>query len=82
MAYLDFFPQERIELQKEVRLHPELMSILSEAKKVDFEVQLAHIAAYCGIALDGVFYAKDLDAICDMLVWKLRSRRTSIILPM
>ena len=81
MAYLHYFSDVRIELQQEVKRHPDLMEILSSADRVDFETQFAQVAAHCGVILDGDYLQEELDAVCRLLLKKLRNKRSIIITP-
>lgn len=81
---LEFFHQNRVDLQKEVNRHPELLQILEEqeyrGKEDDWEVQLAEIATYCEVMLDGNYMPHELDHLCGILYKKLIEKRVPIIL--
>lgn len=80
--YFDFFPQERIELNKEVLYHPELVLRLKEvAANAPFEDKLLVIATYCNILVDGDYTQQDLNRVADACTLRLKQRRTEIILP-
>lgn len=75
MAYLQFFSPVRIELAKEVSHHPALKKLLADHPPEEFEIKLAEIAAYCGVAVDGYLYDKDIDQLCDLCIRRLRHMR-------
>lgn len=71
---------ETIQLKIEVSRHPFLMQKLEESKEKEFPQQLAIIATYCGILVDGYYNEKQLKVICEALIQDLRQKRTGIIL--
>lgn len=75
MAYLEFFSEQQIELNKEVQRHPKLIEQLSLIDRGDFGNLLAQIALYCDIAVDGEFTPKQLDDICHECIIILRAMR-------
>lgn len=77
---LEYFPESRIALAREVTNHPDLMNLISKHKQEDFEIILAEIAAYCEIVLDATYTQEDINKLCDILWKKLRDKRTPIIL--
>lgn len=76
-----YFSEAEIELRKEVRHHPELLAIIAMADAHDFYEALAHIAAYCGIVLDGAYTQDDIDMLCKELAGLLYTKRTSVAVP-
>ena len=83
MAYLDYFPQERIALQEELAhpAHQELWPLVAKHPPQEFELRLAEIAAYLGIVLDGYYSQEELNKLCDILTRKLYEKRTQIVIP-
>lgn len=79
MAHLEFFSEARIELNKEVRHHPELQQLLATLGSDDFEDRLACVAAYCSVIVDGFYTPSELDRLCDILIQKLRDKRIVIV---
>jgi len=63
------FPLEYQELQKELStgLHPRLYPILAQHGADDLDMKLAQIAAYCEVALDGVYTLDERRKLCDIL---------------
>lgn len=53
----EYFPLEYQALQAELAtgLHPKLATVLATIPADAIDLRLAHIAAYCGIELDGVY---------------------------
>ena len=80
MAYLEFFSPQRIALQQEVQLHPELMELLANHGGDQWETKIAEIALYCEVIVDGAYLPQDIDNLCDILTRKLIEKRTLIIL--
>lgn len=76
---LEYFNQARIALNVEVKNHPPLMEQLALYESDDFPGKIGEIAAYCNIAMDGVYSQDDLDRLCSILHGKLLSRRKVII---
>ena len=77
---LEFFSEARLDLQKEIASHPELVSRLQNHPAGEFEVRLAEIACYVGLVLDGNYTPEDLDAICEICRHKLWEKRSPLIL--
>lgn len=80
MVRLEFFPESRIALSREVAEHPPLLELLQKHPQAEFEIILAEIASYCEIVLDGTYSQEDLDKLCDILFKRLRAKRSSILL--
>jgi len=80
---LEFFSESRIQLDREIKNHPELIRLLENHPANEFEIRLAEVAAYCGILLDGDYLPFELNDLCELCYWKLRQKRegTGIILP-
>lgn len=74
-----YFPEEFLELQREITNHPTLMEFLSKHPPNEFEVRMAEVAAYCGIILDDVYCEKDLIKLADTCTKKLKEARVELI---
>ena len=79
MPHIELFSQARQDLNEEVQYHPKLQEILSKSHSQDFPDLLAHIAAYCSIALDDVYTEEDMDRIANYCTERLRRKRTIIL---
>lgn len=79
--HLVFFSEVQQALNYEVTKHPALGELLRNHPSKEFEVRLAEIAKYCGIALDGIYDGKDIDNICGLCLEELRKRSTLIVTP-
>ena len=79
MPDLIYFNESHIQLVKEVRENKELYEILLNSGAGDVNEALGHIAAYLGIALDGLYSQQDLDELIEELVLMLREKRSIII---
>ena len=80
---LVFFSSVRQALNKEVTQHPALGELLRNHPASEFELRLAEIAKFCGVALDGEYYGDDIDNICSLCLDELKKRSSvsHIILP-
>ena len=76
----EYFPQERIDLDREVKNHPDLMELLVQQEANEFEVRLVVIASYCEVLLHGDYLQDRLTSLCGELRKKLLKKRTGIIL--
>jgi hypothetical protein len=69
-----YFPQEAVELQREVKNHPILIAQLAALPDdADLESRVGVILAYCGIEADGYFYEEDLIVLFNLMLQRLRS---------
>lgn len=75
--YHVYFPEEYIQLNKELAHHPALLKQLSEGeyKKDDGVVIILHIAAYCDVIVDGTYVEEDLVNLAGILIDKLKAKR-------
>lgn len=77
---IEEFPPAAIELQKEVSKHPALVSALSSlGPGSTLNERIGLIAAYVGMVLDGYYQEKELEALFDILLEKLKARSTIIV---
>lgn len=75
---INYFPASLMELQAEIAEHPQLLELvtrLSSDPRNDFYTKIAHIAAYCNIAVDGSFDDDEITALGRLCLERLRSRR-------
>ncbi len=77
---IEMFHEDKVQLNLEVQKHPDLMKLLANHPAGEYEIQLAEIAGYCGIALHGDYLPSDLDRLCGLLVKKLMEKRLPLIL--
>lgn len=80
MAYLEYFDHRKLELQRELEYHPDICTIISAVPASEFELRLAHIAAYCGVMLDDYYSEEEVCNLCEILTKKLYEKRTMIVL--
>ncbi len=69
------FHQNRIDLDRELVHHPELLELLANHPSDEFEIRIAEISLYCDIALHGDYLPSDLDKLCGILRNKLWEKR-------
>jgi O-phosphoseryl-tRNA(Cys) synthetase len=75
--YHYYFPEEFPVLQKEIaKYHPDLRGILERQEDKSLEVQLAEIALYLNIAVDGDYLVPDL---CRLFIKHLQNKRVLVI---
>ena len=75
---IEMFSEARIELTKESKEHPELVFCLNQIKEQganEWTDQIACIAAYCYIRVDGLYTGAELDKLAEILLFKLKSMR-------
>lgn len=63
----------------EVKNHPALMELLGNYSADDFPGKIGEIAAYCNIAMDGMYIDSELDNLCVILYHKLQQMRKIIL---
>ena len=78
---LEFFPEPLQELRKEIMYHPPLLKLLHDQPDKDVYMQICEIAAYCDMILAGDYTRDDIIELCEKMVWKLKSKRSVIVLP-
>lgn len=71
----DMWPQEYIDLAKEVQYH----QIPGVNPQKDIYENVANIAAYCEVILDGIYSPEDFKKICSNLTEKLHKSRILIL---
>ena len=73
---LEMFPPVVQALNQEVRNHPILLSELSRLQalngKLDLEITVGVVAAYCNIMLADQYMEEDLEALFTMLLARLQ----------
>lgn len=74
------FPDEYIELQREIPKHPVLVEFLQDHPVNEFEIRLSQIAAYCEVALDDTYSQDDLKNLAKILTKRLIEKRSGLIL--
>jgi len=72
MAYLEFFPEEYIQLNREITYHPALQALLAKHPEQEFELKLAEVAAYCFIEVDGEFTQEELRKLATLCIARLQ----------
>lgn len=81
MRNCEEFSPARIALQREVNKHPLLVDLLLQSKangQDEWGEQLAEIAAFCGVVMDGDYYPSELEPLYDKLYFELRAARSII----
>jgi hypothetical protein len=79
--YHFYFPEEFIELSKEIAKpnHEKLHQLL--ANNTDPIIRFGIIAAYCNVAMDDMYTEEDLKKIAHILLVRLRAMKTIIVFP-
>ena len=78
-ARLEMFSEARIALMREVNQHPPLIEILATVDPTDWEAQLAEIAAYVVVVVDGHYTMSELEGLYKMCFFKLNKKRAMIV---
>ncbi len=73
-----YFPEEFLELQKEIFYHEALVNILHKLPSNEIELKFGHIAAYCGIILDGIYDEPGLIKLAAICIKRLQEKRTGV----
>ena len=74
---LTYFSEARVALNQECTHHPVLLAQLMELPDPDWAEQLAEIAAYCNVAMDGVYSQEDLEILYPQLTKRMIDTRLS-----
>ena len=74
-AGINLFPDELINLNREIRNHPKLQERLANHPMAEWEIKLSEIAHYCDMLLHGDYFPEDLNKIAVHLTRKLIERR-------
>ncbi len=68
----DMFSESKIAILRKIKEHPPLVTLLLPYDpRTQWPDMLGEIAAYCNIAMDGMYSKEDLDKLEDILYWKL-----------
>jgi len=77
---LHYFSMARLALNMEVKHHTPLLLLLQQYNpNTQYPEILGEIAAYCNIAMDGLYTQEDLDRLCGILYRKLTEMRKIIL---
>ena len=82
MVYLQFFPKVFIQLQEELTHHPELQKQLNENNydvTGDFVTLFTVITNHVGVQMVGDFTPQELEKIAEVVVQKLKNKRTIVV---
>ena len=82
MPHLEYYRESRIQLEREVRNHPPLMSyLLAENVNVraDYPRFLASIVTYLGAVIDEVLDSKQIEELENFLIQELKNRRAIVL---
>lgn len=74
-AQINIWPEELIELQREIMQHPQLQLLLANHNAIEWEAKIAEIALYCEVILDGEYLPEQMIKLCEILRMKLVERR-------
>jgi hypothetical protein len=74
---LVYFSPARIKLSQECTHHPVLLALLMDLPDPDWSEQLAEIAAYCNVAMDGLYSQEDLEILYPQLTKRMVDTRLS-----
>jgi hypothetical protein len=74
-AHINIWPDELIQLNREILNHPELMERLANHPAGEWEIKLAEIALYCEVIVNGYYLPEELVRLAGILLQKLIDRR-------
>tara|TARA_R110000796_G_scaffold72587_5_gene163935 strand:+ start:1501 stop:1818 length:318 start_codon:yes stop_codon:yes gene_type:complete len=74
---LTYFSQARVNLNQECTHHPVLLKLLMDLPDPDWAEQLAEIAAYCNVSMDGLYSQDDLEILYPQLTKRMQDTRMS-----
>jgi hypothetical protein len=74
---LTYFSQGRVALNQECTHHPILLALLMDLPDPDWAEQLAEIAAYCNVSMDGLYSEDDLEVLYPQLTKRMVNTRMS-----
>ncbi len=77
----ELFPEVMNQLRVEIDHHPKLLEILHNQPDKNIYVAIQEIAAYCEILLNGDYDKDDILKLAEKLVWRLRAKRSILVLP-
>lgn len=79
MVYHVMFSEALQELNKEVTRHSKLVEIIRPVSQNDAAEMIGHVAAFCGIVLDGFYTEKEMEKLYKILLERLRKKRIIVI---
>jgi hypothetical protein len=74
-AHLNIWPDELINLNMELKHHPELQERLANHPVNEWEIKIAEIALYCEVVVDGEYLPEEMTKLASILEQRLRLRR-------
>jgi hypothetical protein len=74
---LVYFSTARVALNQECTYHPVLLAQLMELTDPDWAEQIAEIAAYCNVIMDGIYSEDDLEVLYPQLTKRMIDTRMS-----
>lgn len=78
---IQYFGEQLRALNKEVEYHGELRQILAMDHAHEWETRLAHVAAYCGIPVDGYFNKEGIEELAAACLKALYNKRIEALIP-
>lgn len=78
MAYHHMNPPQMLDLQAEIRHHPDLVEDLKHID--DLGQWFARVATSAGVVVDGLYHIRDLPGLSEMLTRRLYESRTSLVI--
>ena len=72
---LVYFSEARVAMQAECNRHPVLVNLLLGAGHSDWSDMIGEIAAYCNVAMDGMYSADDLEILYPQLTKRMVDTR-------
>lgn len=79
-AHINIWPDELINLNREIANHPTLIVRLQNNghKPEDWESRLCEVAHYCEVIVDGEYLPEEIVKLCELLLPRLIEKRERI----
>lgn len=74
-AHINIWPDDIIQLNREIIHHPKLMERLANHPSAEWEIKLAEIAQYCEVMVDGTYLPEEIERLARILRIKLVEKR-------
>lgn len=74
-AHINIWPDELIQLNREVLNHPDLMERLAYHPAGEWEIKITEIAHYCDVIVHGHYLPEEMVNLAGILLQKLIDRR-------
>lgn len=74
-AHINIFPEEFIQLNREILNHPDLQVRLANHPAGEWEIKIAEIALFCDVIVNGDYLPEEMTNLAGILTKRLIERR-------